>query len=140
MIILDTNIISEMMKPAPVKMVLDWLNKQEAVSLYLSTITIAEIGYGIRALLDGKRRGFLTNSFEALLAVAFENRILNFDEAATRQYGDIMVSHKKIGRPLSSLDGQIIAIARVNACAVATRNVQDFKCCGLMIINPFDAI
>ena len=64
---------------------------------------------------------------EALLAAAFENRILNFDEAAARQYGNIMGDHKEIGRPLSSLDGQIIAIAQVNTCAVATRNVRDYE-------------
>ena len=138
MIILDTNIISEMMRPAPEKMVLNWLNEQEAASLYLSAISIGEIGYGIRALPDGKRRRLLTNSFEALLAAAFENRILNFDEAAARQYGNIMGGHKEIERPLSSLDGQIIAIAQVNTCAVATRNFRDFECCGLTIINPFD--
>lgn len=138
MIILDTNIISEMMKPAPEKVVLDWLNEQESASLYLSTISIGEIGYGIKALPDGRRRRLLSDSFEKLLAAAFENRILNFDEAAARQYGEIMSNHKEMGRPLSCLDGQIIAIARTNACAVATRNVRDFECCGLTVINPFD--
>ena len=138
MIIIDTNVISEMMKPSPVTAVLDWFNEQEAVSLYLTTITIGEIGYGIRALPDGKRRRLLAEGFEALLTAAFENRILDFDEAAARRYGDVMGSRKEMGRPLGSLDGQIIAIARANTCAVATRNIRDFEYCGLTIINPFD--
>ncbi len=139
MIILDTNIISEMMKPSPKKSVLDWLNDQESASLYLTTISVGEIGYGIRALPAGRRRQLLSESFEALLVAAFENRILGFDETAARQYGETMSNHKEMGRPLSCLDGQIIAIARTNACAIATRNVRDFECCGLTIINPFDA-
>ncbi len=139
MIIIDTNVISEMMKPSPLTAVLDWFNEQAAVSLYLTTITIGEIGYGIRALPDGKRRRLLTEGFEALLKAAFEFRILDFDEAAARRYGDVMGNRKEMGRPLASLDGQIIAIARANGCGVATRNIRDFECSGLTIINPFDA-
>ncbi|MEE9396937.1 MAG: type II toxin-antitoxin system VapC family toxin [Methylococcales bacterium] len=138
MIITDTNIISEMMKPSPETRVFKWFNEQKTVSLYLTTITIGEIGYGIRALPDGKRRRLLTEGFEALLTVAFESRILDFDEAAARRYGDVMGNRKEMGRPRSSLDGQIIAIARANGCAVATRNIRDFEYGGLMIINPFN--
>ena len=138
MIIIDTNVISEMMKPSPVTAVLDWFNEQETVSLYLTAITIAEIGYGIRALPAGNRRRLLTEGFEALLTVAFEHRILNFDEAAARRYGDLMGKRKEMGRPLAILDGQIIAIAQAKACTVATRNIRDFEYCGLTIINPFD--
>ncbi len=139
MIIIDTNIISEMMKPAPEKKVLDWFNDQESVSLYLTTITIGEIGYGIRALPNGKRSRLLTIGFEDLLSTAFESRILGFDEAAARRYGDVMVNRKENGRPLSLFDGQIIAIAQTNACAIATRNIRDFEYCGLTLINPFDS-
>ena len=138
MIIIDTDIVSEMMKPAPATAVMEWFNEQEAVSLYLTTITIAEIGYGIRALANGKRRRLLTEGFEALLTVAFEDRILDFDEAAARRYGDVMGNRKEMGRPLAILDGQIIAIAKANAYAVATRNIRDFEYCGLTIINPFN--
>jgi predicted nucleic acid-binding protein len=138
MIIIDTNVISEVMKPSPATAVLDWFNEQETVSLYLTAITIAEIGYGIRALPAGNRRRLLTEGFEALLTVAFEHRILDFDAAAARRYGDLMSKRKEMDRPLASLDGQIIAIAQANACAVATRNVRDFEYCGLAIINPFD--
>ncbi len=137
MIILDTNIISEVMKPAPDPMVLAWFNQQKTSSLYLTTITIAEIRYGIQALPLGKRSLLLTEGFNALLSAAFESRILIFDEAAANQYGEVMGIRKEIGRPLDSLDGQIIAIARANTSAVATRNTRDFDHCGLTLINPF---
>lgn len=139
MIIIDTNVISEMMKPSPATAVVDWFNKQETVSLYLTTISIGEIGYGIRALPDGKRRRLLAEGFEALLKAAFENRILDFDETAARNYGDIMGNRKEVGRPLVCLDGQIIAIALANSSAIATRNTKDFEHCGLTIFNPFDS-
>ena len=77
--------------------------------------------------------------FEDLLSTAFENRILGFDETAARRYGDVMANRKDIGRPLSLFDGQIIAIAQTNACAVATRNIRDFEYCGLTLFNPFDS-
>ena len=137
MIILDTNIILEAMKPTPDPLVLAWFNQQKTSSLYLTTITIAEIRYGIQALPHGKRSLLLTEGFNALLSEAFESRILTFDEAAANQYGEVMGIRKEIGRPLDSLDGQIIAIARANTSAVATRNTRDFDHCGLTLINPF---
>lgn len=137
MIIIDTNVFSEMMKPAPEAAVLNWFNEQTAISLYLTTITIGEIGYGIRALPDGKRCRLLAEGFEALLKTAFESRILDFDENAARRYGDLMANRKEMGRPLSILDGQIIAIAQSHTCAIATRNVRDFDDCGVSLINPF---
>ncbi len=137
MIILDTNIISEVMKPSPNPTVLAWFNQQKTSSLYLTTITIAEIRYGIQSLPHGKRSLLLTEGFNALVSAAFESRILVFDEAAANQYGEVMGIRKEIGHPLDSLDGQIIAIARANTSAVATRNTRDFDHCGLTLINPF---
>jgi len=137
MIIIDTNIVSEMMKASPETLVLNWFNNQKTSSLYLTTITIAEIRYGIRALPYGKRSQLLAEGFNTLIEIAFENRILNFDETAAYQYGEVMGKRKEMGRPLDSLDGQIIAIAKTNICAVATRNTRDFEHCGLTLINPF---
>lgn len=137
MIIIDTNIVSEMMRPSPETTVINWFNNQETNSLYLTTISIAEIRYGIRALPDGKRSQLLAEGFNALIENAFKNRILNFDEGAAYQYGEVMGKRKEIGRPLDCLDGQIIAIAKANNCAVATRNTRDFEHCGLTLINPF---
>ena len=139
MILLDTNIVSAIMAPAPPPIVIDWLNRQETVTLYLSTITIAEIGYGLCVMRDGKRRRSLEDRFEKFVTDGFEQRILDFDERSARLYAEVMGRRKAIGRPLSVLDGQIASIARANDLAVATRNIRDFEECGLDLINPFDS-
>ncbi len=138
MIIIDTNIISEFMTSPPANPVLQWLNAQNSMSLYLTTISIAEIGFGLRIMDNGKKRNILEERFEQFVETAFESRILSFDEAAARKYGDIKGHRKEIGRPLSDLDGQIAAIAYENRCAVATRNTKDFEDCGVDIVNPFN--
>jgi len=137
MIVLDTNIVSEVMSKIPSEFVLDWLNEQRTESLYLTSITIAEIGYGLKILPNGKRRKLLEEKFEQFIAKAFEQRILDFDEKAARLYSRLMKNRRKLGRPLSILDGQIAAIARSNSFIVATRNIRDFEDCGLKLINPF---
>lgn len=137
MIIIDTNIISEFMTSPPAAPVLDWLNAQNTMSLYMTTISIAEIGYGLRCLPAGKRRHLLKERFAQFVAAAFGARVLPFDEAAARSYGEIKGYRKEIGRPLSDLDGQIAAIARVREFSIATRNTKDFEECGIRLINPF---
>lgn len=137
MIVLDTNVVTEMMKASPAPVVVAWLNGQETSALFLTTITIGEISYGLRILPQGKRRLLLEQGFERVVEEAFTGRILDFDEKAARRYGDLMGRRRKIGRPLSILDGQIAAITRVNGGAVATRNVRDFVECGVEVINPF---
>lgn len=137
MILLDTNIVSAIMAPAPPPTVIDWLNRQETVRLYLSTITIAEIGYGLWVMPDGKRRRSLEDRFEKFVAEGFEQRVLDFDKQAARLYAEVMGRRTAMGRPLAVLDGQIASIARANDLAIATRNVRDFEECGLELINPF---
>jgi predicted nucleic acid-binding protein len=138
MIILDTNIVSEFMTSPPASQVLNWLNDQDVTSLYLSTITIAEIGYGLRAMPQGKRRQLLSERFEQFIDAAFTQRILSFDEGAARIYGEIMCQRKEMGRPMSNLDGQIAAIARSGGFCVATRNIKDFEQCQIELVNPFN--
>ena len=138
MILLDTNIVSAIMAPSPPRIVVDWLNGQETVTLYLSTITIAEIGYGLWILPDGKRRRALEDRFERFVAEGFEQRILDFDWTAARLYAEIMGRRRAMGRPLSVPDGQIASIARANDLSVATRNIRDFEKCGLELIDPFE--
>lgn len=138
MILLDTNVVSEAMAPAPAGSVLEWLNRADADTLYLSTITIAEIGYGLRVLPEGKRRRLLEERFDEFVERGFDQRLLTFDRAAARLYGEVMARRRKIGRPMGVADGQIAAIARANRFAIATRNVRDFEECGLEIVNPFD--
>jgi toxin FitB len=138
MIVLDTNVVSEMMKTSPKPSVIDWLNLQETATLYLSTITLAAIGYGLHAMPDGKRRRSLEDRFEEFIAEGFDQRILGFDVVAARAYGALMGRRKNLGRPMSILDGQIASIARANHFAVATRNVDDFEECGVGLVNPFE--
>ncbi|MDS4019235.1 MAG: type II toxin-antitoxin system VapC family toxin [Candidatus Competibacter sp.] len=137
MIILDTNVVSEMMKTAPSRIVLDWLNAQDAASLYVTTITLAEIGYGLRLLPDGQRRRLLVERFDRFIARAFEQRILSFDEPAARAYGNIMGHRKELGRPISVTDGQIAAIARSKGFGIATRNIKDFDDSQIALIDLF---
>ena len=138
MIILDTNVVSEFMTSPPASQVLDWLNAQDVSSLYLTTIAIAEIGYGLRAMPEGKRSRLLSERFEQFIEAAFSQRILPFDENAARIYGEVMCQRKEMGRPMSNLDGQIAAIARSRGFTVATRNIKDFKHCQIELINPFN--
>jgi predicted nucleic acid-binding protein len=136
-IVIDTNVISEVMKPSPSLAVLEWLNQQNSNSLFVSTITLGEIEYGLRILPAGKRRYDLKERFEQFMLQAFRQRILVFDEAAARSYGEVMGHRKELGRPMSVPDGQIAAIARSKGFAIATRNTSDFEECGIDLFNPF---
>jgi len=137
MIVLDTNVVSEFMTSPPARPVQEWLNAQDAASLHLTTISIAEISFGLRALPDGRRRQLLADRFEEFLAAAFESRVLPFDEDAARAYGEIRGHRREQGRPMSNFDGQIAAIAKTRGFAVATRNIKHFEDCGLELIDPF---
>jgi predicted nucleic acid-binding protein len=137
MILLDTNVISAVMAPAPPAVVLRWLDEQHSDTLYLSTVTIAEIAYGIRVLPDGKRHRALVARFDEFVVRGFEQRVLAFDAASAYEYAKIMAHRRRIGRPMSVPDGQIAAIARHHRMVVATRNLRDFEDCGLDLVDPF---
>ena len=139
MILLDTNVVSEVMKTQPAEAVVAWLNAQDSERLYVSAVTIGEITYGLRILPDGKRRSGLRERFERFVVLAFDQRVLVYDESAARVYGELMGDRKELGLPMSVPDGQIAAIARLNHLAVATRNVLDFEHCGIDVLNPFEA-
>ncbi len=138
MIILDTNIISELMKAAPDPRVITWIDQQDAMALFTTSITIAEIMYGLSVLPESRRRALLKEAFDRVLTSAFKHRILIFDEAAAHFYGQLMGHRQTIGHLLSVLDGQIAAITRVNQMNLATRNTRDFSDCELTLINPFE--
>ena len=137
MIILDTNVISEAMRPAPEPNVSRWLDVQSAGALYLTTITIAEVRFGLGVLPRGRRRHALEDGFQRILAEGFQGRLLPFDEPAADEYGGLMSRTRAIGRPMSVLDGQIAAIARAHGFAIATRNARDFEESGVRLLNPF---
>jgi len=138
MIVVDTNVISEVMRPRPSPSVLNWLNAQDGNQLCITTVTLAEIGYGLRILPVGQRRWQLHSRFEKFIAQAFEERVLDFTATAARAYAEIMAHRKEVGRPMSLPDGQIASIAHAHGFALATRNIKDFEDCGLELINPFE--
>ena len=139
MILLDTNVVSAVTAPAPPRAVLQWLDEQPTDTLYLSSVTIAEIAYGIEVLPDEIRRRSLATRFDSFIAAGFEQRVLGFDPACAFEYARIMAHRRRIGRPMSVPDGQIAAIARHHRMVVATRNLRDFEECGLNLVNPFAA-
>ena len=138
MILLDTNVVSEVMRVAPEPAVLDWMNASEASHLYLATITIAEISYGLQILPEGRRRQAITARFDRFIEQGFAHRVLPFDAAAAFIYGDVMARRKRMGRPLSVLDGQIVSIAKAHRMMVATRNTVDFEDTGVELLNPWE--
>lgn len=135
--ILDTNIISELMKASPNSNLLDWVDSQEPNKLFITSITIAEISYGITVLPAGNRRFQLDQAFKTVLKEGFAERVLVFDEKAALVYGELMAYRKQIGKPLSIQDGQIAAIALLKKYSLVTRDKNDFLHCGLELVNPF---
>ena len=138
MILLDTNVLSELMAPKPSPAVLAWMSKQRfADVLYIAAITAGEILYGIELLPAGKRRDGLLREAEAMFREDFGTRILPFDDAAARSFAKIAAARRMRGRPISNPDAQIAATARVHGAALATRNTADFEGCGVALIDPW---
>ena len=140
MIVLDTNVLSEVLKPAPSEIVLRWLAEQDPPTVFTTTITQAEVLYGIELLPAGKRQARLRAAIEKMFAEEFQGRILPFDDDAARAFAKIVAARDAAGLPISQLDAMIAAIARSQrATGVATRNTADFEGCGVEIINPWKA-
>lgn len=137
MIILDTNVISEAMSSAPNSHVSQWLSTQNTSLLFTTTISLAEILYGIELLPAGKRRSGLLLTAENTFPRLFAGRILTFDEAAARAFATVAAHRRSRGRPITLFDAQITAIARATGAALATRNTGDFEGCGITLLNPW---
>jgi predicted nucleic acid-binding protein len=137
MVILDTNVISEPLKPTGDPAVLEWLDQQEIDTLYLTTITVAELRFGIAALPLGNRKRRLEEDFEQRILSHFENRILPFDIAATVAYARIRAKAKAGGKAIGVADGFIAAIAAQHGFSVATRDTSPFEAAGIPVINPW---
>lgn len=137
MIVLDTNVISKAMRPEPHPAVLAWLNEQVAETLYLSTVTLAELLFGIAALPTGKRKDMLTKILEGLLQL-FGDRVLPFDTDAARQYAELAITARTGGRGFPTPDGYIAAIAASRGFAVASRDAAPYKAAGVSVINPWE--
>ena len=130
MILLDTNVVCEAIKPEPNPSVLAWLDAQAAETLFLSSISVAELLFGIGALPDGRRKGMLDQ---------FIGRVLHFDTSAARHYADLALKARAAGRGFPTPDGSIAAIAAAHGFAVASRDASAFNSAGLTVIDPWTA-
>lgn len=140
MIVLDTDVVSELMLDIPNPYVIDWVDGVPALDLFVTTVTEAEIRTGIAVLPEGARRRNLAEAAERTLGLLFVRRILPFDSDAARAYADIAAARRTAGRPISQPDCQIAAIARSRGMAVATRNVRDFADTGVEAIDPWTEV
>jgi len=136
MIVLDTNVVSEAMKPDPHPAVRAWLNGQATETLYLSTVTVAELLFGIGALPVGRRKDLLAQTLDGLMRL-FRDRVLPFDMDAARCYAELAVTAKTAGRGFPTPDGYIAAIASSRGFMVASRDTEPFKAANIRVINPW---
>lgn len=139
MILLDTNVVSETTKLDPEAKVIRWLDNQVAETLYLSTVSLAELHLRIALLPDGRRKTMLRQSVSRIIADLFGSRILLFDEPAALAFSEIMSAAQQAGKRIGLADGQIAAIAQANGMMVATRDIEPFRVAGLTVINPWIA-
>jgi predicted nucleic acid-binding protein len=136
-ILLDTNVLSELMRPAPSAVVDAWMGGQPASAMFISTITEAELRYGLALLPEGRRQRELLAQVEAMLVEDFADRVLPFDSPAASAYARIAARRRRAGRPLSQTDAQIAAIAASRGASLATRSIADFVDCGIDVVNPW---
>ncbi len=139
MIVLDTNVLSEALKPSPEEAVLHWLAEQNREKVFTTAITQAEILYGVEMLPSGKRRSRLHDTVERLFREEFPERILGFDSGSALVYPKIVAKRARLGRPISQFDALIAAVCRSRDATIATRNTTDFEDCGLTIVNPWNS-
>jgi toxin FitB len=139
LIVLDTNVISELTRHTPDPGVLSWLDSQTASEVATTAVTAAELRYGVTRLPTGHRKRELTAAIRGLLTEDFHGRVLPFDERASVRYADIVSSREQIGRPIGVADAEIAAICRDLSATLATRNIADFEETGIELINPWDS-
>ena len=137
MIVLDTNVLSETLRSAPDPRVIEWFRAQRRAALFTTTITRAEILYGLERLADGARKQALAAAIRAVFERDFAGRLLSFDNDAADIYAAIAVSRRSAGKQISQFDAMIAAVARSTGAALATRNVKDFVDCGVAVIDPW---
>jgi hypothetical protein len=139
MIVLDTNVVSEAMKPTGHPSVRAWLDQQVAETLYLTAISLAELLVGVEVLPEGKRKLGLAGALTELIERLFESRILPFDQEAARAFAPLVGRARAAGHAIAYADGQIAAIASLHGFSVATRDIRPFVATGLRIINPWES-
>ncbi|MGU7773054.1 PIN domain-containing protein [Burkholderia sp. MR1-5-21] len=139
MILVDTNVISEPLRPEPCEAVMEWLDAQNVETLFLAAISLGELRFGVAALPEGRRRDWLHQSIEQRVVPLFRGRILPFDEAASKAYASIRARARGAGSAIAPADGYIAATAEANGLIVATRDNAPFEAAGLRVINPWGA-
>lgn len=137
MIILDTNVLSEALRPTPDHQAMDWLARQPRAALFTTTITRGELLYGALLLPQGQRRQALLAAVQAIVDIDMAGKVLDFDSNAADAYAQIAANRRQSGRPISQFDAMIAAIARSRDASLATRNVKDFADCGITLIDPW---
>lgn len=137
MIVLDTNVLSELLRHSPSASVVAWLKRWPRTSLFTTSITQAEIMFGIRCIAPGRRRDALHAAVSQMLEVDFSGRVLNFDSDAAEAYATLASHRRSLGRPLAVPDGMIAGITRSRGAKIATRNLRDFEDVGLDILDPW---
>ena len=136
--LLDTNVLSELLRAQPSPAVLAWFARQRPETLFVSAVTQAEMMLGARLLPAGKRRAALESALSSMFDEDFAGRILPFESGTVGDYVDIVGERRSLGRPISQFDAQIAAIARQAGAKLATRNIADFEDCGLALTDPWD--
>ena len=136
-VLLDTNVVSELLRPSPNPAVEGWVAGRQAADLHFSAVSEAELRYGVALLPAGRRRDALALAVEAILREDFEDRVLPFDSETAREYADIAASRRTAGRPVAPADCQIAAIARSRDLTIATRNVRDFADMEIELVDPW---
>ena len=137
MFVLDTNVASEIMRPAPASTVMAWIAERDAEELFLTAVSEAELLYGVAIMPVGRRRAMLEESMTRWLALGFGERILPFDSAAARAYAEIAAGRRRAGRPIGEADCQIAAISRSRGAVLVTRNMRDFEDTGADVVDPW---
>jgi predicted nucleic acid-binding protein len=137
MTVLDTNVVSEALKPDPSPAVARWMTLQPRSSLFTTAVTKAELLYGVELMPQGRRRSALHAAITRILTQLLLDRILPFDSDAAELYSRISASRRAMGRPISEADAQIAAIAHSRGAALASRNISDFEHCGVKVVNPW---
>ncbi len=137
MYIIDTNVASELMRPAPTPSVAAWIAERDAEDMFLTAVSEAELLYGVAIVPAGRRKDALEATITQWLDMGFGERILPFDSAAARAYAEIAAARRQAGRPIGESDCQIAAISRQRGAVLVTRNVRDFQGTGVEVVDPW---
>lgn len=139
MIVLDTNVLSETLRPVPNAKVLAWLEVQPRATIFTTTVTRGELFYGVRLLADGWRKTSLLGAVQAIFNEDLAGHVLSFDNASADVYAEIAATRKTAGRPISQFDAMIAAIAQSRGATLVTRNFKDFTDCGIELVDPWSS-